>query len=239
MQCGRCGADLDRPGDFCLRCRTANADVVVLEVDRDRATLTMLEDETIRGTWTVTTVPEEGEGRRRQRRNYAGRIVDELRRKRPEAVYATGDRSILREVNARLATPTFHLEAEDPVASVRDGQLGADLAVVEADPAAKLGGSHSTVIGGRRGRDALLTAAAHPNVKKVVPGPIESGGSSSRTGLRASATRADARGNLRLLVRDGSSVQEHRIVTTAAERSDGERIREAINERLESAGFGG
>jgi len=74
--------------------------------------------------------------------------------------------------------------------------------------------------------------AGHPNVKKVIPGPIDAGGSGSRTGVRAKVTRADDNGNLRLLVRDGSSVQENRVVTTAMDRDTGERVRTDLNEAL-------
>jgi hypothetical protein len=38
-------------------------------------------------------------------------------------------------------------------------------------------------------------------------------------------------------VRDGSSVQENRIVTTAGERELGERIRADLNEALAEAGL--
>jgi hypothetical protein len=69
-------------------------------------------------------------------------------------------------------------------------------------------------------------------VKKVVPGPIEAGGMSSRKGLRAKVTRADGNGNVRLLLRDGSSVQENRVVTTAMDRETGERVREDLNAAL-------
>jgi hypothetical protein len=45
-------------------------------------------------------------------------------------------------------------------------------------------------------------------------------------------TRADRHGNVRLLLRDGSSVQENRVVTTAGDRETGERVREALNDAL-------
>jgi hypothetical protein len=77
--------------------------------------------------------------------------------------------------------------------------------------------------------------AGHPHVKKIVPGPIDAGGSGSRTGVRAKATRADTNGNVRLLLRDGSSVQENRVVTTAGERDLGERVRADLNEALAEA----
>jgi len=82
-----------------------------------------------------------------------------------------------------------------------------------------------------RAQAPLETVAAHPHVKKVIPGPIDAGGSGSRTGVRAKATRADKHGNVRLLIRDGS-VQENRIVTTAGDRELGERVRADINDAL-------
>jgi hypothetical protein len=50
--------------------------------------------------------------------------------------------------------------------------------------------------------------------------------------VSATATRADANGNLRLRIRDGSSVQENRLVTTAGEKEIGEIIREDLNDAL-------
>ncbi|MFW5935042.1 MAG: DUF2103 domain-containing protein, partial [Halolamina sp.] len=66
---------------------------------------------------------------------------------------------------------------------------------------------------------------------------IEAGGGGSRGGVRAKATRAGESGNVRLLIRDGSSVQENRVVTTAMDRETGERVRDALNEALVEAGF--
>jgi hypothetical protein len=77
--------------------------------------------------------------------------------------------------------------------------------------------------------------AEHPHVKKIVPGPIDAGGKGSQSGLRAKVTRADGNGNVRLLLRDGSSVQENRIVTTAMDRETGERVRDDLNDALAAA----
>jgi len=90
-------------------------------------------------------------------------------------------------------------------------------------------------VGGRAGQRAVQTVAGHPHVKKVIPGPIDAGGSGSRSGVRAKATRAGENGNVRLLIRDGSSVQENRVVTTARERRLGETVREDLNEALREA----
>ncbi|AKH97070.1 DUF2103 domain-containing protein [Halanaeroarchaeum sulfurireducens] len=233
MQCSHCGRPLDRPGDYCLVCNGQNADGVVVAVAETRATLTILEGETVLGETHVTTVPEpDDELSTVQQRNFAGRIADEIRRKRPEAVYAAGDLDVITDVRGDLRYPVYRVPESDPVGAVLERRGDRDLAVVEKPAAAKIGGSHSTVIGDRDGERAITTVADHPHVKKIVPGPIEAGGSGSRTGVRAKATRADDNGNVRLLIRDGSSVQENRIVTTAMDRETGERVREDLNRAL-------
>jgi hypothetical protein len=236
MECRQCASAIDRPGDYCLVCRTANADTVVLELGRERSTVTTLDDETILGRRTVTTIPEsDGERERSELRYFAGQIADEVRRKRPDEVYATGNREVLRAVRAQLRYTFYRIEAEDPVQHVLDRKGERALEVVEASVAEKLGGTHSTLIGGRTGKETLEVVASHPHVKKIIPGPIDAGGSSSRTGVRAKVTRSGDNGNVRLLVRDGSSVQENRVVTTAHNREFGERVRADINEALADA----
>jgi hypothetical protein len=239
MNCRRCESPLERPGDYCLTCDTANCDTVVADVARERATLTMLDGDGVVGEFTVTTVPEDdGERAPVELRNFAGLIADEVHRKRPEEVYVAGDHGVIREVRAQLHHDVFRVRDEaDPVASVRERRGERSLEVVDAAPAEKLGGSHSTLIGGRAGRGAIGVVAEHPHVKKVVPGPIDAGGTSSQAGLRAKVTRADGNGNVRLLLRDGSSVQENRVVTTAMDSETGERVREDLNAALVDAGL--
>ena len=238
MECRQCASALERPGDYCLVCRSANADTAVLDCGRERATVSCLLEETVVAERTITTEPEE-EGRwaTTELRNYAGRVADEVRRKRPEEVYAAGDREVLSSVRADLHYPFYRVRDDDPIEAVRERRGEPALEVVEASVAEKLGGSHSTLIGGRDGRTALETVADHPHVKKIVPGPIDAGGSGSRMGVRAKATRADGTGNVRLLVRDGSSVQENRVVTTAGDRKLGEHVRADLNDALAEAGF--
>jgi hypothetical protein len=238
MECRQCATPLDRPGDYCLVCQTENADTIVLELQRERARVTVLFEETVVGHRTVTTTPEpDKEQERSELRYFAGQIADDVRRKRPEEVYATGERDVLREVRAQLRYPFYRIAAEDPVKHVIERKGDPPLDVVEASVAEKLGGSHSTLIGGRAGRDVLEVVAGHPHVKKIIPGPIEAGGSGSRTGVRGKVTRADDTGNVRLLLRDGSSVQENRVVTTANNRELGERVRDDLNDALVEAGF--
>ncbi len=238
MECRRCANALERPGDYCLVCRSANADTVVLDCGRERATVTCLLEEEVVAERTVTTEPEtEGRWATTELRNYAGRIADEVRRKRPEEVYAAGDREVLSSVRADVRYPFYRVRDDDPIEAVRERRGEPALEVVEASVAEKLGGSHSTLIGGRDGRHVLEAVADHPHVKKIVPGPIDAGGSGSRTGVRAKATRADGTGNVRLLIRDGSSVQENRVVTTAGDRKLGEHVRADLNDALTEAGF--
>ncbi|MFC7240646.1 DUF2103 domain-containing protein [Saliphagus sp. GCM10025317] len=237
MECRHCGSPLEKPGDFCLVCRTGNTDTVVLEAARDRATLTMLDDETRLGETTITTAPEEGDLEVVEFRNFASLLGDELRRKRPEEVYAAGDRDVIQGVREDTHYAFYRVEDDDPVAAVLERRGDRALDVVETAPADKLGGSHTTLIGGRAGMRAIQTVAGHPHVKKVIPGPIDAGGTGSQSGLRAKVTRADDGGNVRMLLRDGSSVQENRIVTTARDRELGEVVRDDLNEALLEAGL--
>ena len=229
---------LERPGDYCLTCDTANADAVVIGFERDRATLTMLDEEEVVGETAITTTPEsDEEATVVELRNFAGRVADEVRRKRPETVYAAGARDPLREARAQLRYEFYRVPDDDPVEAVLDRRDDRALEVVETPPAEKLGGSHTTLIGERDGRRAIGVVAGHPHVKKIVPGPIDAGGKGSQSGLRAKATRADGNGNVRLLLRDGSSVQENRVVTTAMDRDTGERVRADLNDALAESGL--
>ena len=233
MECRRCATPLDRPGDYCLVCGTANADAVVVDAGADRAELTMLDEEDVVGHTTVTGGREaEDPERTVALRNYAGRIADEVRRKRPDSVFVAGERDVVQSVRGDLHHDVFRVSPDDPVADVLARRGDRDLEVVEKPPAEKIGGAHSTLIGGRTGRRAIQVVAGHPNVKKVVPGPIDAGGSHSSTGVRAKVTRADGNGNVRLLIHDGSSIQENRVVTTAMDRETGERVRDDCNEAL-------
>ncbi|QSW98544.1 DUF2103 domain-containing protein [Haloterrigena alkaliphila] len=250
MECRHCASPLEKPGDFCLVCRETNTEAIVLEAGRERATLTMLAgdgdeataagrgtDDPVLGETTITTTPEAGENEVVELRNFAGLIGDEIRRKRPEEVYAGGERAVIQAVREDIHHAFYRVEDDDPVAAVVDRRGNRALDVVETPPAEKIGGSHSTLIGGRTGMRAIRAVAGHPHVKKVIPGPIDAGGKGSQSGLRAKVTRADHGGNVRMLLRDGSSVQENRVVTTARDREMGERIREDLNEVLDDAEF--
>ena len=98
----------------------------------------------------------------------------------------------------------------------------------------KLGGAHTTIIGGRAGKKLVKLVSQHPEVKKVIPTVISVKGIAGGS-LTGKVRRADARGNLRLLLSEGRSFQEVRLVTTVGTAEEGDRIMNELNEILKTA----
>ena len=98
----------------------------------------------------------------------------------------------------------------------------------------KLGGAHTTIIGGRAGKKLVKLVSQHPEVKKVIPTVISVKGIAGGS-LTGKVLRADARGNLRLLLSEGRSFQEIRLVTTVGTAEEGDRIMNELNEILKIA----
>ncbi len=94
----------------------------------------------------------------------------------------------------------------------------------------KFGGNHTTIIGGRKGRKIVMEIGRSKLVKKVIPGIIKVG--MSPGGFKAKFLRPDSRGNLRLLLREGSTVQEIFIVTKASTHSEGLEIVKELEKLL-------
>ena len=98
----------------------------------------------------------------------------------------------------------------------------------------KLGGAHTTIIGGRAGKKLVKLVSQHPEVKKVIPTVISVKGIAGGS-LTGKVLRADARGNLRLLLSEGRSFQEIRLITTVGTAEEGDRIMDELNEILKTA----
>ncbi len=94
----------------------------------------------------------------------------------------------------------------------------------------KFGGDHTTIIGGRKGRKIVMEIGRSEYVKKIIPGIIKVG--MSPGGFKAKFLRPDSRGNLRLLLREGSTVQEIFIVTKATTYSEGLEIAKELEKLL-------
>jgi hypothetical protein len=237
MDCRRCASPLERPGDYCLVCNTPNADAVLVEIGEERAEVVAAIGGDVVSERAVTTEPHDEDPEREVAlRNLTGRAADEVRRKRPEDVYVRGEREAVARLRRELAASVTRVSDDAGRDEVFADETDA-LEVVDAEPADKIGGSHSTLIGGRDGRRAVRHVAGHGHVKKIIPGPIDASGRGSQDGFGAKVTRAGDDGNLRLLLRDGSSVQENRVVTTARDRETGERVREELNSSLAEAGY--
>jgi hypothetical protein len=98
----------------------------------------------------------------------------------------------------------------------------------------KLGGAHTTIIGGRAGKKLVKLVSQHSEIKKIIPSVISVKGTAGGS-LTGKVLRADARGNLRLLLSEGRSFQEIRLVTTVGTAEEGERIMDELNEVLKTA----
>ncbi len=98
----------------------------------------------------------------------------------------------------------------------------------------KLGGAHTTVIGGRAGKKFIKLVSQHPEIKKVIPSVISVKGIAGGN-LTGKVLRSDVRGNLRLLLSEGRSFQEIRLVTTVGTAEEGDRIMNELNQSLENA----
>lgn len=94
----------------------------------------------------------------------------------------------------------------------------------------KIGGSHTTIIGGRHGKRLIKIISQHPEIKKIVPSVINVKGKSNPGGMIiGKILRPDDRGNLRMLISHGTSSQEIRIITTVGDMNNGERIMQELN----------
>lgn len=98
----------------------------------------------------------------------------------------------------------------------------------------KLGGTHTTIIGGRAGKKLIRLVSQHPDIKKVIPSVILVKGIAGGN-LTGKVLRSDTRGNLRLLLAEGRSFQEIRLVTTVGTAEEGDRIMNELNEILKTA----
>jgi hypothetical protein len=98
----------------------------------------------------------------------------------------------------------------------------------------KLGGAHTTIIGGRTGKKIVKLVSQHSEIKKIIPSVISVKGTAGGK-FSGKVLRADARGNLRLLLSEGRSFQELRLVTTVGAAEEGDRIMNELNEILNEA----
>ncbi|WP_456368601.1 DUF2103 domain-containing protein [Geoglobus sp.] len=226
MKCRVCFHELDEEFDFCLRCGSRNLisagvhageGVSLIFVGDFRKVLTFREyDE-----WE-------------SRRNLYEAIWEKLHRKRADEVVVSGTNVEKVAAAERMLRLTSFYGAKiltsepmglEEFAEKLESFVRArnKLVKVNIPPDEKIGGSHSTIIGGREGREYVMRIASSEYVKKVVPGVIENRGTAAGS-VRLKLTRCDDRGNVRALLIHGGAVQQIHVVTTARNREEGEVV---------------
>ncbi|WP_457549903.1 DUF2103 domain-containing protein [Archaeoglobus sp.] len=226
MRC-ECGAKLVSPTSFCLSCGRVHALACGVYVG-DKVYLVAIGK-------VVETLSFEIYDEEESIRNLFEILAEKIHERRVAEVYVSGEdefkikfgfenvkRFALSDLKVYKTQP---LPFDEFVSKLRVFVIKKEeLRKVDIPPEEKIQGAHTTVIGGRLGREFLYKVALCEYVKKIVPGVITGGGSSLGVGVRFKVTRCDERGNVRALLIDGSSVQEIYIVTTAKNKEQGEII---------------
>jgi hypothetical protein len=236
VRCRTCNTELERPGDYCLVCNSSNCESVYVSVKDCEARIVFLEEESTVGEKLLPVRETTKKLEKTVERNYIGRIVDAIRRRRPSTVYLNMHPDRVRKLRSRISVGSMYLfepqDDENEIEEVQNHMSTQGLKKTGKNPSDKLGGKHTTVIGDRKGKSTLQMIASCPFVKKIIPGPIDGGGNSGG-GFRAEVTRSGESGNLRVLFKNGGIVQTIRVVTTASDRQRGSRVKEEVELILE------
>lgn len=98
----------------------------------------------------------------------------------------------------------------------------------------KLGGSHTTIIGGRNSYKIINNICKHEKIKSIIPSIICYKNNNKKKNIYAKIQRPDCHGNLRLLLSVGSSYQEIRLITNVMDLSEGECLQKELNKLIEN-----
>ena len=230
MRCRNCQSELEEDLDFCLFCNTRNADYSAVYYGK-KLLLVFIGD---RVRITAFRIYEEPESLR----NLFEIVAEKIHRKRVDEVFICGedrkkidfaDRMVrtyaLSDLKTYVSEPMdFEEFLENLMKFLRKKK---EIAKVDIPPEKKIGGSHSTIIGGREGRNLVLKIASSEYVKKIVPGVIENSGTATGS-VRLKLTRTDEKGNIKGLLIHGGSVQQLHIITTAKDMEEGEFILKSL-----------
>ncbi len=235
VKCRNCHSELEHPGDYCLVCGQSNVELLGVYVG-EKIRLFCFYDREYVGQEIIKVLGSEEEGDRSEQiayRNTLDLISDAVHRKRPRTVITSGiePQAILRLWDCEvLYTRDFDTPEEFKMA-VEEYLQEKRMEKVDIRPEKKVSGRHYTVIGGRNGQRTLREIGGSPFIKKIVPGPIEVS-RKSHGGFSYKIQKPDARGNLRLRLREGSTVQEIRLVTTAYNENSAQKVVDDLNAKL-------
>lgn len=236
VKCRNCHSELEHPGDYCLICGQSNVDLLGVYVG-ERIHLFCFYGKDYVGQENLIPMGVEEGGKEDQiaYRNTLELISDSVHRKRPQTVITSGINSstILKLWDCEVFYTRDFDSPEDFKRALEAYQKEKKMEKVDIRPEKKVSGKHYTVIGGRSGQRILREIGGSAYVKKIVPGPIEVS-RKSQGGFSFKIQKPDHRGNLRLRLREGSTVQEIRLVTTAYDESSAQKVVDDLNARLSS-----
>ncbi|MFO7966880.1 MAG: DUF2103 domain-containing protein [Archaeoglobaceae archaeon] len=237
MKCRNCHNELEHPGDYCLICGQSNVDLLGVYVGK-RVHLFCFYDKEYVGHETISIIGGREEGGTDDQiayRNTLDLISDCVHKKRPQTVITSGidPSTILKLWDCEVFYTRDFDNPEDFKQAVAEYLQEKRMEKVDIRPEKKVSGRHYTVIGGRNGQRTLREIGCSSYVKKIVPGPIEVS-RKSQGGFTFKIQKPDSRGNLRLRLREGSTVQEIRLVTTAYDESSAQKVVDELNARLAS-----
>ncbi len=238
MKCRNCQNELKHPGDYCLVCGQSNVELLVVYVG-EKVHLFCFYGKEYVGQETIRVMGSEKEGDRGEQiayRNTLDLISEAVHRKRPQTVITSGidPQAILKLWDCEiLYTQDFDSPNEFKKA-VGEYLHEKRMEKVDIRPEKKVSGRHYTVIGGRNGQRTLREISFSPYVKKIVPGPIEVS-RKSQGGFSYKIQKTDTRGNLRLRLREGSTVQEIRLVSIAYNEDSAQKVVDDLNNRLNTS----
>jgi hypothetical protein len=168
-------------------------------------------------------------------RNLFQFVAEKIHGKRMNEIFISGENdSLVKETAYWLKkyslhpisitlTDTFPSQHEFILTVAKHLRIRRGLKKVYLKPEEKLGGAHSTIVGGREGVKLLQKIASSEYVKKIVLGVIEAKGTASG-GVRLKLTRSDGKGNIRALLINGATVQRILVITTAGSKEEGEEV---------------
>jgi hypothetical protein len=242
FRCRGCGSELKYPTQYCLFCGERNADFCFVYMgEKVHLIFFSVRKSVITEEQSFKIYPEP-----ESIRNTFELIAENIHWRRIDSVMVAGDDEFKAELCAELVSKYRLSEIRVQCLGVRNLyetvenikrslKLEKKLKKVEVNPDDKIGGAHSTIIGGREGRKLLHRLAKCEYVKKIVPGVIEGCGASSGGGVRLKLTRSDERGNLRAILIDGTSVQSILVITTASNREEGEFIKLLLKDSMRNS----
>ncbi len=244
VRCRSCGSELDFPTQYCLSCGERNVDLCLVYMGEKLYLLFFAVRSDIPDILvdmeSFRLYPE-----RESLRNTFELVSERIHWRRADKVVVAGVDNFRAELCAELISKyrlsefkvqkAGAVEFDRIVKSIKDSlKVEKSLRKVDLRPDEKIGGAHTTVIGGREGHRLLQEIAKCSYVKKIVPGVIEGRGASSGGGVRLKLTRSDDRGNIRAILIDGTSVQNVLVITTASSREEGEFVRLLLLEHLKA-----